>query len=266
MKSIRSIITLQNACRRLSSAGDFSTAFGLRPHSGRNDIVKPTVHAVISSVSREIPYDKNVNTRTRPHQILARRGSLPSAHSPEWFPCLLRRSLPPKGESLNRHYTFSAGDFSTAFGLRPLSGRNDIVKPRVHVVISSDRREIPYDKNVNTRTRPHQILARRGSLPSAHSPEWFPCLLRRSLPPKGESLNRHYTFSAGDFSTAFGLRPLSGRNDIVKPTNRQETALSHLTKKTFKTNRTRQITILARVLPLIAQKRKESLVRKTLFY
>ena len=82
MKSIRPIITRQNACRRLSSTGDFSTAFGLRPLSGRNDIVKPNIHAVISSDSREIPCDRNVNTRTRPHQILARRGSLPPAHSP----------------------------------------------------------------------------------------------------------------------------------------------------------------------------------------
>ena len=41
-------------------------------------VVKPTVHAVISSVNREIPCDRNVNTRTRLHQILARRGSLPS--------------------------------------------------------------------------------------------------------------------------------------------------------------------------------------------
>ena len=36
-----------------------------RPHSGRNDIIKPSVHNVISSVSREIPYNRNGNSRIR---------------------------------------------------------------------------------------------------------------------------------------------------------------------------------------------------------
>ena len=37
----------------------------------------PPYTDVISSVSREIPHNRNENNRTRPTQILARRGSLP---------------------------------------------------------------------------------------------------------------------------------------------------------------------------------------------
>ena len=62
--------------------GDFSTAFGLCPHFGRNDIIKPNEHNVISSVSREIPCIRTENCRTRLPQTLARAGSAPRGGSP----------------------------------------------------------------------------------------------------------------------------------------------------------------------------------------
>ena len=43
------------------------------------NLIKPNVHVVISSVSREIPFGRNKNNRIQKHQILARAGSAPYA-------------------------------------------------------------------------------------------------------------------------------------------------------------------------------------------
>ena len=37
---------------------------GYRPHFGRNDIIKPNEHIIISSDSREIPYNRKDNKHT----------------------------------------------------------------------------------------------------------------------------------------------------------------------------------------------------------
>ena len=52
-----------------------------RPHSGRNDIIKPNGHDVISSVSREIPRSRNVGNRTRLSPNTRPRG-FPTEKSP----------------------------------------------------------------------------------------------------------------------------------------------------------------------------------------
>ena len=111
----------------------------------------------------------------------------------------------PKGEALIGRYTFSVGDFSTAFGLRPLSGRNDIVKTehtRCHFERQprnplQQKRHKTYTRQP---TRPRWLTVEKSTtgetaqnIPApARSPAGVPCRQRRSL-PQGGSLNRKRT-------------------------------------------------------------------------
>ena len=136
-----------------------------RPHSGRNDIIKPNVHRCHFERSREIPRSRNETKRTR---YAAGRGrpALPTASSALKPDALSFRALVEKSpaiETKRNIYAPAKCPRRLCAEKSPAIETERNIHAPAHLPVAARHREIPRDRNENNRTRIPQRFARGGS-------------------------------------------------------------------------------------------------------
>ena len=180
-----------------SSAGDFSAAFGFRPHSGRNDIIN-------KADKKPSPLGEGGTSASEANRVADEGNRIPIINVTSFSPhpsCLRNASaihLPPRGEGLigcvhdchlgalvEKSPAIETARFIYAPAHLPARVPRREIPPRqkrnrtytnnpntcpqglpaapAHLPARVPRREIPCDRNENNRTRLNQAFTRCGS-------------------------------------------------------------------------------------------------------